>query len=84
MSYLRHVEACNRFDPDASLPFLLGGRRVGFIRRDHAKALAGFPTVFGIDDRAIHLAETLDPPQRRTEALAEGCRSSARAPMACI
>jgi len=78
MSYLRHVEACNCFDPDASLPFLLGGRRVGFIRRDHAKALAAFPDVFGIDDRAIHLAETLDTPQRRTEALAEVCRGLVR------
>jgi len=71
MSYLRHVEACNRFDPDAFLPFLLGGSRIGFIRRDNAKALTPFPRVFELDDRAIRLAERLATPAERSAALAE-------------
>src|SRR5579859_6776973 len=78
MSYLRHIEACNRFDPDAYLPFLLGSQRVGFIRRDRAKALANFPDLIQIGLDAIRFAPSLDTAARRSEALAEIGRSLAR------
>jgi hypothetical protein len=70
MSYLRHVEACNRFDPNLYLPFLLGDRRVGFIRRDRVSTLAGFPDVFEIDDQAIRLAPALGTVPLRNAKLA--------------
>jgi 8-oxo-dGTP pyrophosphatase MutT (NUDIX family) len=70
IGYLRHVEACNRFDPDHYLPFLVGVRRVGFIRRDRVPLLAGFPDVFEIDDRAIRLAPALDTVPFRNAKLA--------------
>jgi hypothetical protein len=75
MSYLRHIEACNRFDPDAYLPLLLGTGRVGFIRRDRVRALADFRHLLEIEDRAIRFAHGLDTAARRTEALAEITRS---------
>jgi 8-oxo-dGTP pyrophosphatase MutT (NUDIX family) len=71
MSYLRHVEACNAFDPNAFLPFLLGDRRVGFIRRDKAGALALLPRIFDVDDRAVRLSAALDTATKRTAALTE-------------
>ena len=74
MSYLRHVEACNAFDPDAFLPFVLGRRRVGFIRRDKAGALALLPRIFEVDDRAVRLAEPLDSAAKRTAALTEAAQ----------
>jgi hypothetical protein len=70
MTYLRHIQACNSFEPDDFLPFLLGDRRVGFIRRDRAAALAGFPSAFEVESRAIRFAAVLDTPLRRTDALA--------------
>ena len=71
MSYLRHLEACNRFDPDAFLPFQLDGSRIGFIRRDNARALMPFPALFAIDDRAVSLAAYPATPTERSQALAE-------------
>jgi hypothetical protein len=53
MSYLHHLEACNRFDPERFLPLRLAGRRVGFVRRDNARALRDHPGVFEIDDRQV-------------------------------
>jgi hypothetical protein len=79
MSYLRHLEACNRFDPDVFLPFLLAGRRIGFIRRDNAKALTPFPLVFEIDDRAVRLADRLATSAERGAALAEVSSALVRA-----
>jgi 8-oxo-dGTP pyrophosphatase MutT (NUDIX family) len=78
MGYRRHVEACNRFDPDHYLPFLLGARRVGFIRRDRVPLLAEFAEVFEIDDRVIRLAPALDTAPSRTAKLAAAERSLLR------
>jgi 8-oxo-dGTP pyrophosphatase MutT (NUDIX family) len=69
MNFLRHLEACNRFDPDRFLPLILADRRVGFVRRDRASALAG--TGFVIEDRAIRFAAGLASAAEITNALDE-------------
>jgi len=69
MSYLRHLEACNRFDPDRFLPLVLDGQRVGFVRRDHAKALSG--PVFTVDDRAVTFVHSLAGATAVTAALSD-------------
>ena len=71
MSYLRHLEACNRFDPVCFLPLLLAGRRVGFVRRDNARALEAFPQIFRIASDGISFADGLDGPEAVTAALDE-------------
>jgi hypothetical protein len=75
MTYLRHIQACNRFEPDDFLPLLLGERRVGFIRHDRAALLAGFPSAFDVESRAIRFAAGLDTPPSRTDALAGVARA---------
>jgi 8-oxo-dGTP pyrophosphatase MutT (NUDIX family) len=79
MTYLRHVEACNHFDPDRYLPLLIETRRVGFIRRAAASALGAFPPVFEIGGDAVRFVPALDTAARRTEALAEIAPDLARA-----
>jgi hypothetical protein len=71
MTYLRHVEACNRFDPDRFAPFFLEGRRIGFIRRDRIPVLAGFPKFFEIAANGIALSPMLSDRASRTAALDE-------------
>jgi hypothetical protein len=71
MTYLRHLEACNRFDPSRFLPLLLGGRRVGFVRRDRARVLEAFPRIFRIASDGIGFADGLDGAAAVTAALHE-------------
>ena len=58
MSYLRHLEACNRFEPSRFLPLRLAGRRVGFVRRDNVWHLEAFPHLFGLSDQAVEIVAT--------------------------
>jgi len=58
MNYFRHLEACNRFDPERFLPLLVAGRRVGFVRRDNVLLLAAFPRLFLLTADAVAIADT--------------------------
>ncbi len=82
MGYLRHLEACNRFEPARFLPLLLAGRRVGFVRRDNARALEAFPHIFRLSADAVALAETIDDPDAATRALDEAADGLIRAGIA--
>jgi 8-oxo-dGTP pyrophosphatase MutT (NUDIX family) len=58
VSYLRHLEACNRFEPERFVPLRLAGRRVGFVRRDNVRHLEAFPHLFDLGDQAVEIAGT--------------------------
>jgi len=79
MTYLRHLEACNRFDPERFLPLLLAGRRVGFVRRDNARALDAFPHLFRISSDGIALADGIEGADAATAALGEATDGLIRA-----
>jgi len=79
MTYLRHLEACNRFDPERFLPLLLAGRRVGFVRRDNARALEAFAHLFRISSDAIAFADGIDGAEAATAALGEATDGLIRA-----
>jgi 8-oxo-dGTP pyrophosphatase MutT (NUDIX family) len=55
MSFIDHIRACNNYDRARVVPFLAGGRRIGWLRRDNAEALARFPAVFAVGPERVHL-----------------------------
>ncbi len=57
MSYLARIAECNSHDPSRYRPFMVAGRRVGWLRRPFLDRLHDFPEVFRIDHEAV----TLDP-----------------------
>jgi len=56
-SLLRHIRACNAFNPGGALPFWVGGRPVGWMRRDLLDILTGLDDLFLIEERAVALRE---------------------------
>src|SRR5713101_2335082 len=58
MSFADHIRACNNFDRARVIPLSAGGRRIGWLRRDNAAALAPFSRVFTVEpERAQLVAE---------------------------
>jgi 8-oxo-dGTP pyrophosphatase MutT (NUDIX family) len=55
MSFADHIRACNNYDRARVVPFFAGERRIGWLRRDNAAALARFTRVFGVEPDRVHL-----------------------------
>lgn len=70
--YLRHIHACNTFDPGAFRPFRVAGQDVGRVRHDLAAALAqDHPQTFEASEGRLLLAAHLATPAVRTEAVGQ-------------
>src|SRR5439155_2382135 len=55
MSFADHIRACNNFDRSRVVPLLAAGRRIGWLRRDNAAALARFDSVFAVEPERVRL-----------------------------
>src|SRR5262249_14674250 len=55
MSFADHIRACNNFDRSRVVPLLARGRRIGWLRRDNAAALAPFDSVFAVAPNEVRL-----------------------------
>jgi 8-oxo-dGTP pyrophosphatase MutT (NUDIX family) len=55
MSFADHIRACNNYDPSRVVPLFAGERRIGWLRRDNAAALARFARVFAVEPDRVHL-----------------------------
>ena len=55
MSFADHIRACNNYDRARVVPLIAGERRIGWLRRDNAAALARFPAVFAVGPDRVHL-----------------------------
>ena len=60
MSFADHIRACNNFDRARVVPLIAGGRRIGWLRRDNAVALARFDTVFAVEPERVALVASGD------------------------
>ncbi|MCG6941280.1 MAG: DUF4743 domain-containing protein [Thiohalocapsa sp.] len=54
MSFLSHIQACNRWQPADFQPFVVAGERLGWVRRRFARALAGLGDNFALADDVLH------------------------------
>jgi isopentenyldiphosphate isomerase len=81
MSYLDHIHACNRWEPGDFLPFVVGGERLGTVRRGFAAALAAVDrasagtssAAFVIRDDALHWVSAPDAFEARSSAMQALC-----------
>jgi 8-oxo-dGTP pyrophosphatase MutT (NUDIX family) len=55
MSFTDHIRACNSYDRARVVPLFAGARRIGWLRRDNAAALARFARVFVVEPERVHL-----------------------------
>src|SRR5579863_4031006 len=55
MSFADHIRACNNYDRARVVPLVAGERRIGWLRRDNAAALARFRQVFAVEPEQVHL-----------------------------
>jgi len=60
MSLLRHIEACNSFEPRRFLPLMSGKRQIGRIRLDNANFLRRFPEIFTVEPQQVTLIASGD------------------------
>ena len=69
MSLLDRVRACHGFHTDAFRPFLVAGRRVGWVLPDFAEALAEHDRVFAVGAGEVSLLDRYGDFRSRTEAV---------------
>ncbi|MFI4948052.1 MAG: DUF4743 domain-containing protein [Alphaproteobacteria bacterium] len=55
MSFSDHIRACNNYNRARVVPFFADERRIGWLRRDNAAALARFRRVFAVERDRVHL-----------------------------
>jgi 8-oxo-dGTP pyrophosphatase MutT (NUDIX family) len=69
MSLLKHITACNHWNPEDFRPFYVDDRAVGLVRKDFAVRLAAFGDCFRVGDDQVRLAPGLKTPEARTAAV---------------
>ena len=71
MSFLDRIRICHRWDPAAYRPFIVDGKRYGYIPHDLADRLSEFPHTFSVSTGEVSLASGLSCFTRRSDAVAE-------------
>lgn len=74
MSLIDHIHRCQSADMGKFLPWQIGDVRAGWIRRDIAERLAGYPTVFSVDSRQVVLKPHLAGFDHRSAAVGDVAR----------
>jgi isopentenyldiphosphate isomerase len=77
MSFLDRIAECNTYQLGPYLPFRVGERQLGWVRREFAPLLAEYGDVFLVDARAVALHPRLSSFSERSDALAPVLRALA-------
>ncbi|MBK1723464.1 DUF4743 domain-containing protein [Thiocystis violacea] len=71
MSFLDKIRACNAWHPDAFVPFLLAGERIGSLRRAAADHLRRWPEHFAVEPGRVEWVNAPADFDARSAVLAE-------------
>jgi len=71
MSFLDHIRACNDWDPQGFVPWILDGERIGLLRRAFSEELRRWPAQFDVTPEAVHWLPVATDFAGRSAALAE-------------
>lgn len=71
MSYLRHIHACNLWEPAHFIPFAVGDTQYGWVRPAFARELSRLPATFIVEDDYVSLHPALRTFEARNSAVAE-------------
>jgi len=71
MTLLERVKECQRWDRKRYRPFRVDGLSLGWITREFADRLKGFPAVFAVSPEAVDLAPSLRDFDARSRAVEE-------------
>jgi 8-oxo-dGTP pyrophosphatase MutT (NUDIX family) len=74
MSLIDHIHRCQSADMGRFLPWRIDTQRAGWVRRDVAERLAGYPTVFSVDDAGVRLKSHLANFDHRSAAVGDVTR----------
>lgn len=69
MAYLDSIIECNLHDLKRFLPFIVGDRHLGWVRRDMTGVLSHWSELFRVTDQTVTMAPDLATPGQRTKAL---------------
>ena len=69
MSFLDRVKACHGFSPEQFQPFVVAGRRVGWVLPGFAEALRPHGSVFEVHANEVRLSDRLDGFAARSRAV---------------
>lgn len=69
MSFLDRINECNAHDLARFRPFVVAGRRVGWVRHALAERLAAFRDVFAVSAAEVRLLDRLDDFESRSAAV---------------
>ncbi|HNB28541.1 MAG TPA: DUF4743 domain-containing protein [Alphaproteobacteria bacterium] len=74
MSLIDHIHRCQSADMGKFLPWRIGDARAGWVRRDVAERLAGYPTVFSVNASEVRLKPHLATYDHRSAAVGDVTR----------
>ena len=69
MTFLDHIHACNNFNSNSYIPFLVENQRYGWVSADFAQKLSAWPELFMISTEHIRLEKSLKTFDSRSQAL---------------
>lgn len=74
MSLIDHIHRCQSADMGRFMPWRIGESHAGWVRRDIAERLAGYPTVFSVDAAEVRLKSHLASFDHRSGAVGDVAR----------
>ncbi len=71
MSFIERLNACNHFNRQSVLPFLIDHQQVGWIKKTHLSFLMNKTKFFQLDTDSVQLTDFLNDYEKRTQAITE-------------